>query len=66
MSKSSLKTAYISEIDTFLNDFDRENPGVSASQQAEIDKFRRIAALRDQASPATSPDHSTTTLWEKF
>lgn len=37
---------YISSIDRFQADFDKKHPK-SASQQAEIEKYRRIILLRD-------------------
>lgn len=49
MSKQPLSTSYISEIDQFLQTFDKEHPGLSKSQQKEVDKYRRIYRLRDNA-----------------
>lgn len=40
---------YISPIDRLIEAFDRAEP-LSASQQAEIEKYRRIYALRDHRS----------------
>ena len=37
---------YVSEIDRFLTDFDQTHP-LSATQQAEKQKFKRIFKLRD-------------------
>lgn len=53
---------YVSELDGFLNDFDKNHPKLSASQQKEMDKYKRIFALRD--TPQESIIHKT--LWEKF
>lgn len=41
-----LDKQFVSEIDKKLADFDATHPK-SASQQAEIDKYQRIHALRD-------------------
>lgn len=38
---------YISPIDIRLTEFDRSEP-LSASQRAEIEKYKRIYALRDK------------------
>lgn len=46
--------AYVSEYDHFLRAFDKEHPIKSSSQQAEINKHRRIAEKRD--NPLSSCD----------
>ncbi|MBA2653499.1 MAG: hypothetical protein H0U71_00335 [Gammaproteobacteria bacterium] len=38
---------YVSSIDIFLNEFDRKH-SKSESQLAEIQKYQRVFALRDQ------------------
>lgn len=53
---------YTSGLDEFLNDFNKTHPKLSASQQKELEKYRRIYALRDNA---TQPE-TQTTLWDKF
>lgn len=47
MGKASILTGYVSEIDQFLQKFDREHPELSKSQVAEIAKSERIGNLRD-------------------
>lgn len=42
---------YVSDLDKFLREFDQQHPEPSASQQEEINKHKRIAALRDKAVP---------------
>jgi len=39
---------YVSPIDQFLNQFDEQHPGLSASQKKEIAKYQRIYELRDK------------------
>lgn len=46
LSKKKINKSYISEIDQFLTEFDRTH-SLSASQQAEITKYKRIYHLRD-------------------
>lgn len=41
---------YVSNIDIKLGEFDEINPK-SASQQAEITKYKRIRRLRDKKTP---------------
>lgn len=53
---------FISEIDRELAKFDATHPK-SASQEAEIKKYKRIISLRDEALPATPPVDD---LWEDF
>lgn len=38
---------YVSELDQFLQDFNRKNPDLSKSQRDERDKYCRINQLRD-------------------
>lgn len=53
---------YTSGLDQFLNEFDKTHPRLSASQRAEIKKFDRIYALRDNPhAPETKK-----TIWELF
>jgi hypothetical protein len=53
---------YVSDIDCFLQDYDKKHPELSKSQQKEIAKLKRIYRLRDDA---TSKDTSKT-LWDEF
>lgn len=39
---------FVSEIDQFINAFDKEHPELSKSQQKEIEKYNRIFFLRDK------------------
>ncbi len=48
--------AFVSELDQFLQTFDREHPTKSRSQQAEIDKHQRIAERRDDPEVATDDE----------
>ena len=63
MSSDKIVTNYVSEIDKFLQTFDRQHPEKSLSQQREIAKHKRIQQLRDRA--CQSADGSTK-LWEEF
>lgn len=38
---------YVSELDQFLQAFDRAHPELSASQRRERDKYRHLYQLRD-------------------
>lgn len=63
--KAFLGLAYFeSELDQFLHDFDRQHPGLSASQRREKQKYERIYKLRDNANASTSQPKSS--LWEEF
>jgi hypothetical protein len=48
MFKSKKIVDYVSPIDIYCGEFDKSHP-LSASQQAEIKKYRRVYALRDRA-----------------
>lgn len=61
MSVRDIDKAYISPYDRFLYDFDNTHKK-SPSQQAEIDKHKRIAELRDNVVP----EQDQTILWEDF
>lgn len=54
---------YTSELDEFLENFDKNHPNLSAAQRAEAEKYQRIYRLRDNAN-ATDPKKST--FWDKF
>jgi hypothetical protein len=41
------KTNYLSDIDKFLNNFDKKNSSLSQSKNREIEKFDGIKKLRD-------------------
>ena len=47
MKVSPKQTRYVSEIDQFLQKFDKGHPTLSSSQEQEIAKYRRIYLLRD-------------------
>ena len=49
MSPFNLDKKYISDITKFFNEFEQQHPKKSESQQREIDKYARIAKLRDDA-----------------
>lgn len=53
---------YVSPIDIKLAEFDALNPK-SASQLAEISKYKRISRLRDKKVPMRK---KVKTFWEKF
>lgn len=62
MSKQPILTNYVSEIDQFLQDFDKKHPEPTKSQQKEQAKYRRIYKLRD----TTDRPEEKKTLWEGF
>lgn len=63
MHKKPKLTRYVSEIDQFLQSFDKAHPELSLSQQKEQDKYRVIYFLRDVARKAVA--HSKK-IWDKF
>ena len=63
MSSNKIIKDYVSEIDKFLQTFDRQHPEKSLSQQKEIAKHKRIQQLRDHAE---QPIEVTIKLWEEF
>lgn len=54
--------SFVSDIDIFLKKFDQEHPERSASQKREIEKYRKIFAMRDRPQP--QPDKRV--LWDQF
>lgn len=53
--KGKVLRHYVSPLDQFLAEFDKEHPGLSKSQKHEVNKYRRIYRLRDDAKPSFSP-----------
>lgn len=47
---SQKSTGFVSEIDQFLEEFDKKHPELSASQRKELAKAQQIALLRDRAN----------------
>ncbi|MGV3739767.1 MAG: CBU_0585 family protein [Gammaproteobacteria bacterium] len=62
MNEFDIDKAYISQYDKLLRKFDREHE-LSESQLQEINKYKRINALRDDA---TTVDTKDSTEWEQF
>lgn len=62
MSQYPKLAGYVSEIDQFLQEFDKEHPKLTASQKKEQVKYQRIYALRD----GTERPGTIQTLWEGF
>jgi hypothetical protein len=62
MSQHPKFTGFVSEIDQYLQKFDKQHPKPSLSQQKEREKYLRIYFLRDQ------PTHSEPIkkIWENF
>ncbi len=63
MSEYPKLTNYVSGMDLFLQQFDREHPGLSLSQEKEIAKYRLIYYLRDVAERRESRIKK---IWEGF
>lgn len=61
MSNTDIDKAYVSPYDKFLAEFDATHKP-SASQQAEINKARRIAFLRDNRQSQNKEGE----IWEDF
>ncbi|MCD8500333.1 MAG: hypothetical protein LRY67_00290 [Gammaproteobacteria bacterium] len=59
-----LKRDYVSELDQFLQNFDREHPCDSLAKEHEILKHAKIARLRDATQHHL--DETSSILWDKF
>lgn len=55
------KPGFISEIDRFINEFNKKSPKKSRSQQQEINKFKRIFYLRDHVVK-----ENENKIWQEF
>jgi hypothetical protein len=62
VNKNPILTNYVSDIDLLLQNFDKEHPEPSKSQQKEQKKYKTIHHLRDQV---VAPNE-TKKLWDKF
>lgn len=60
MSQNKTLKNYVSEIDQFLQAFDKRHPQLSVSQKQERDDYRQIYYLRDVAKRPDQPKKS----WE--
>lgn len=65
MSHQPIDKNFVSELDQFLESFDKKHPTLSESQQKERNKYLRIYRLRDTSSPAET-ETPATKLWEGF
>lgn len=62
MKPNKVDKHYVSDIDQFLVEFNKQNPKLSTSQQEEVKKFTRIFRLRDNHE-ASEEAHME---WEGF
>jgi hypothetical protein len=62
MYEKAKQTNYVSGIDQFLQEFDKQHPELSKSQRKEIEKSQRISRLRDKKE-AVDPNK---TIWDNF
>ena len=62
MSSNKNLTNYVSDVDRFLQEYDKKHPELSQSQQKEIAKLKRIYRLRDDANARDT----SSTLWDEF
>jgi GH35 family endo-1,4-beta-xylanase len=53
---------YVSELDQFLEAYEKAHPKLSSSQRQEKEKYARIYELRDKASE----NPSKKSLWDQF
>lgn len=53
---------YTSELDQFLEEYEKNHPKLTLSQRKEVEKYARIHQLRD--NPTQS--EKTTDIWEDF
>jgi len=63
MKPYSVQKNFVSELDQFLQAFDKTHPRLSTSQCKEKEKYQRVYKLRDQVTDEKPTD---STLWEKF
>lgn len=61
MEKKIIREGYISELDLFMQQFDKDHPDFGASRLKEIEKHKKIAAKRDGIVGKSKP-----LIWEKF
>ena len=67
MSFPRLDKKYVSEIDQFLVDFDKQNPKKSTSQLKEIQKAERVSRLmKDSNMETTDNSGKNPKLWDEF
>lgn len=62
MSSNKNLTNYVSDLDRFLQEYDKKHPELSKSQQKEIAKLKRIYRLRDDAAAS----ETSSPLWTEF
>lgn len=62
MGTQKILTRYVSEIDQFLQQFDKQHPEKTLSQQKEIAKHQRVYSLRDNPDRFETPIK----LWDEF
>lgn len=59
--KKIIRSGYMSEIDIFLKDFDKNRKALPTSRQKEIEKHQKIFAKRDKVLP-----EDDNPLWQGF
>ncbi|MCS5711756.1 CBU_0585 family protein [Candidatus Berkiella aquae] len=59
--KSIQRTGYVSEIDQFLRDHDKNRQSFGESRKKEVEKHQRIFAKRDNVV-----EEEASPIWEKF
>ena len=62
MSRQPVLKNFVSEIDQFLQEFDKQHPQLSKAQQFERAKYKRIYRLRDSSERPTQKPK----LWQGF
>ena len=62
MTSNKIQSNYVSEIDQFMQAFDKEHPDKSLSQKHEIAKSERVDRLRDEKDQPDAPKK----IWEGF
>ncbi len=62
MSSHKNFSNYVSDIDCFLQEYDKKHPELSPSQQKEIAKSKRVYRLRDDATASDTFQQN----WEAF
>ena len=55
-------THFVSELDEFLQEWDKQHSTLSTAQQNEIHKHEKIAEHRDNAQP----NDNSNSIWEDF
>jgi hypothetical protein len=63
MSRQPIDKNYVSDVDQFLLEFDKNHPILTPSQQKERNKFLRVQRLQEGSADTAQ---SANKIWEGF